>query len=188
MKLFGRDKSKDKGNEEKPIVFHYAKYIGVLGSNKSLPLEEGAYVHIFEDKIIVELLKSKVRIKIPYESMTDLQHVDAGKKVDMDRVVGLGVITGRLWRRRAIVTVIKYTDDNSEPQTIALDFIHNTKYAQPLIDRKFHEVNPTPPHKDTSQGVQSIADELNKLAKLKEQGVITEEEFSQMKTNLMKKM
>ena len=84
--------------------------------------------------------------------------------------------------------MIKYTDDNSEPQTIALDFIHNTKYAQPLIDRKFHEVNPTPPHKDTSQGVQSIADELNKLAKLKEQGVITEEEFSQMKTNLMKKM
>ena len=188
MKLFGRDKSKDKGNDKKPIVFHYANYIGVLGSNKSLHLEEGEYVHIFEDKIIVELLKSNVRIKIPYESMTDLQHVDAGKKVDMDRVVGLGVITGLRWRRRAIVTVIKYTDDNSEPQTIALDFIHNTKYAQPLIDRKFHEVNPTPLHKDTSQGVQSIADELSKLAKLKEQGVITEEEFSQMKTNLMKKM
>jgi hypothetical protein len=34
----------------------------------------------------------------------------------------------------------------------------------------------------------SIADELNKLVKLKEQGDITEEEFSQMKSNLMKKM
>ena len=34
----------------------------------------------------------------------------------------------------------------------------------------------------------SIADELSKLAKLKEQGVITEEEFSQMKRNLMEGM
>jgi hypothetical protein len=34
----------------------------------------------------------------------------------------------------------------------------------------------------------SIADELGKLAKLKEEGVITEEEFSQMKNNLMKRM
>ena len=34
----------------------------------------------------------------------------------------------------------------------------------------------------------SIADELSKLAKLKEQGVITEEEFSQMKRNLTEGM
>jgi hypothetical protein len=36
--------------------------------------------------------------------------------------------------------------------------------------------------------VVSIADELSKLAKLKEQGVITEEEFSQMKNDLKKRM
>jgi hypothetical protein len=50
LKFFGRDR--DKGNdkeEEKPIVRYYAKHIGVLGSNKSLPLEEHAYVYIFED-------------------------------------------------------------------------------------------------------------------------------------------
>jgi hypothetical protein len=34
----------------------------------------------------------------------------------------------------------------------------------------------------------SIADELSKLAKLKDQGVITDEEFSRMKDNLMKGM
>jgi hypothetical protein len=34
----------------------------------------------------------------------------------------------------------------------------------------------------------SIADEISKLAKLKEQGVITEVEFLQMKKNLMKRM
>jgi hypothetical protein len=70
---------------------------------------------------------------------------------------------------------------------MALDFIHDTKYAQPLIDKKMREVQ-NPPIQDTNQTKLSIADELSKLAKLKEQGVITEEEFSQMKRNLMEGM
>jgi Short C-terminal domain len=48
------------------------------------------------------------------------------------------------------------------------------------------EVQPPPSHED--KATMSIADEVSKLAKLKEQGVITEEEFSQMKHNLMNKM
>ena len=41
-----------------------------------------------------------------------------------------------------------------------------------------------------SMGVQqpSLADELSKLAKLKEQGILSEAEFSQMKQDLIKKM
>lgn len=57
---------------------------------------------------------------------------------------------------------------------MALDFVHDTKYAQPLIEKKMHEVQ-DPPIQDTNQPKLSIADELSKLAKLKEQGVITEE-------------
>ncbi|HZA71088.1 MAG TPA: hypothetical protein VE548_15440 [Nitrososphaeraceae archaeon] len=98
MKLFGRDKNKDKANEEeKPIVFYYAKYIGVLGSDKSRPVDEDSYVYIFNDRIEIKLLKSKggilltskgeSKITIPYRNMTELQHVDAGKKVDADRVL-----------------------------------------------------------------------------------------------------
>ena len=68
-----------------------------------------------------------------------------------------------------------------------LDFEHNTKYAQPLIDGKMREVQ-NPPSQEDTKATMSIADELSKLAKLKEQGVITEEEFSQMKSNLMKRM
>ena len=43
-------------------------------------------------------------------------------------------------------------------------------------------------HQGDTKATISIADELGKLAKLKEQGVITEEEFSQMKRNLMEGM
>jgi Short C-terminal domain len=193
MKLFGKDKNKDKdGDEEKPIVFYYAKYVGVLGSDKSLPVDEGSYVYLFEDKIVVELLKSKIRITIPYRNMTDLQNVDAGNKVDLDRVVGLslaslgvGTLIGLLWKRHHIVSIIKYIDDDHVSQIIALDFLGNTQYAQPIIDRKLREVQPKFPHDNTSQVVGSIADELSKIAKLKEQGVITEEEFLQMKNNLL---
>jgi Short C-terminal domain len=42
-------------------------------------------------------------------------------------------------------------------------------------------------HQGDTKSTISIADELGKLAKLKEQGVITEEEFLQLKSNLMKK-
>jgi hypothetical protein len=128
MKLFRRNQNKD---VEKPIITYYVKYIGVLSSNKSYPLEEGADVHIYEDKV-VELLKSKFKTTIPYKNMTDIQNVDAGKKADF---LEKGIVGGLIWKRHAILTVIKYSDDDSKPQSIALDFMHNTKYGQPLIDK-----------------------------------------------------
>ena len=183
MKLFGRNKNKDK-DVEKPIVLHYTKYIGVLSSNKSYPLEEGAYVNFYEDRVDIDLLKRKHQTVIPYKNMIETQNVDAGKKIDIDRL-SMGIV-GLLWKRHAIITAIKYSDDTSEPQIMALDFMHNTKYAQPLLDKKMREINP--PIEDTNRAKLSIADELSKLANLKEQGVITEEEFSRMKRNLMEGM
>jgi hypothetical protein len=129
MKLFGRNQNKDK-DIEKPIITYHAKYVGVLSSNKSFPTEEGAYVNIYEDRIGVELLKRKFRTIIPYKSMTDIRSVDTGKKVDPETY--------------AVITLIKYSDDDSKPQTMALDFIHDTKYAQPLIDKKMREVQNLP--------------------------------------------
>ena len=55
--------------------------------------------------------------------------------------------------------------------------IHNTKYAQPIIDKKMREVQENLPRQDTYQAVVSVADELSKLSKLKEQGILTEGEF-----------
>ena len=72
MKLFRRNQNKDNDTVEKPIVTYYAKYIGVIRSNKSFPVEEGAYVHIYEDRIGVDLLESKFKTTIPYKNMTVL--------------------------------------------------------------------------------------------------------------------
>jgi hypothetical protein len=55
------------------------------------------------------------------------------------------------------------------------------------MDRRMREARNLPSHEDTKATI-SVADELSKLVKLKEQGVITEEEFSQMKRNLMEGM
>jgi hypothetical protein len=45
---------------------------------------------------------------------------------------GIGSIVGLLWKRHAIITVIKYSDDTSEPQTMDLDFMHNTNMLSSL--------------------------------------------------------
>jgi hypothetical protein len=67
---------------------------------------------------------------------------------------------GLLWKKHHVVTVIKYTDDTSAPQTMALDFRDNTKYAQPLIYKKMREKQPqlqqspdklSKPNQDTNQ-------------------------------------
>ena len=78
---------------EKPIVLYYAKYIGVSGTNKSLPIDEGVYVRIYDDRIDIDFLKSKgPRTIIHYDEMIDMQHIDAGNKFDLERVIGLGVL------------------------------------------------------------------------------------------------
>ena len=69
----------------------------------------------------------------------------------MDRVIGLGVLTGGigsiigyLWKRHHILTIIKYTDDTLSSQIMAVDFLGNIKYAQPLIYNKMLETQRIP--------------------------------------------
>ena len=42
MKFFGRDQNKHTDNVEKPIIYYYAKQIGVLG--KSIPMYIQQYI------------------------------------------------------------------------------------------------------------------------------------------------
>jgi hypothetical protein len=47
--------------------------------------------------------------------------------------------------------------------------------------------NNTQDHPDSHHNVPSVADEISKLAKLRDQGIITEAEFVQMKGNIIMK-
>jgi hypothetical protein len=96
--------------------------------------------------VVIDLLKSKHQTVIPYKNMREIQNVDAGKKFDLEK----GIVGGLIWKRHAILTVLKYSDDDSKPQTMALDFMANTKYAQPLIDREMREARNLPSHDDTN--------------------------------------
>jgi hypothetical protein len=57
-------------------------------------------------------------------------------------------------------TVVKYSDDTSEPQTMGLDFMANTKYAQSLMDRKMREARNLPSQGDTNNMNKSMQEVL----------------------------
>ena len=48
------------------------------------PTEVGAYVKFYEDRVVIDLLKGKHQTVIPYEDMSDMQNIDAGKKYDLE--------------------------------------------------------------------------------------------------------
>jgi Short C-terminal domain len=58
---------------------------------------------------------------------------------------------------------------------------------QPPMRRQHTQAYTTTDNHQQQQRTISIADELAKLAKLKEQGVISESEFQQMKQDLLKR-
>ena len=159
-----RMKQKDKDDVEKPIIYYYAKQIGILGTNTSSPIEKDAYVHIYEDRIEVELLKDKSRAIIPYKNMTHLQNLDTRDKEDIDRVIGTGNIPGFLWKGHDIITAIKYTDDARVSQIMAIDFLDDTEYAHPLIYKKMQEAFKPPDQTINQPAIPSIAGELSKHA------------------------
>jgi hypothetical protein len=68
---------------------------------------------------------------------------------------------------------------------LIIEFLHE-KIAKRKKMREVQGPSYKPPDQNINRPVVvSIADEIAKLAKLKEQGVITEEEFLQMKSNLI---
>lgn len=59
--------------------------------------------------------------------------------------------------------------------------------AQSEIIQNTDDQDNTQAHPDSHHNVISVADEISKLGKLRNQGIITEAEFEQMKDNIIKK-
>ena len=72
------------------------------------------------------------------------------------------------------------------PFLIGIYLVSRPQKVSIVKENKNKDRVPKPPHNDTNTQIVSVADELSKLAKLKEQGTITEEEFLRMKNDLLK--
>jgi hypothetical protein len=67
-------------------------------------------------KIVAEFLKSKFGIAVQYKNMTAVENVDAGNKVDLERVIGLGVLTAGIGSIPKVLSIDGLLDDrNSIP-------------------------------------------------------------------------
>jgi hypothetical protein len=67
-------------------------------------------------KIVAEFLKSKFGIAVQYKNMTAVENVNAGNKVDLERVIGLGVLTAGIGSIPKVLSIDDLVDDrNSIP-------------------------------------------------------------------------
>ena len=131
----------------KPIDTFLTRYIGYLGTNRYIPSEQDIYLHVYEEGILIQFRDLKVpNVEIPYTSMIDIRNMSGGDKIDAGRVIGLGLIdtslaiTGALWTKHHIITLVQYTDNiSTEPQLIAFDFGDGIQKVQPLIYDKMQK-------------------------------------------------
>jgi hypothetical protein len=136
-----------KENVVKPIDTFFTRYIGYLGTNRYIPTEQDIYLHVYEEGILIQFIDLKVPpFEIPYTSMIDMRNMSGGDKIDAGRVIGLGLvatplaITGALWKKHHIITLVQYNDNvSTEPQLIAFDFGDGIQKVQPLIYGKMQK-------------------------------------------------
>ena len=160
MRIFGRDKQKP--IVEKPLITYYAKYVGHLSSNLSIPTTEPIYCHIYRDRIVIDFLnkpnKGKL-VTVAYDAMTEMGNLDGGKKADWNRAAPLAIIAltlvlaGGFLIRQAVITVIKYKDSNLQDQTLVIDFLVDVGSAQPMIYQRFLEAQLRKKNNDTSNSM-----------------------------------
>jgi hypothetical protein len=131
--MFGRKTKEQKEIEhkqkmqelEKKGLVYYTKYLGGL---KRFPKEQHAKIIIYPDRVELQ----PMNVRIPYTHLKNIESIHGGKKIDSDRVFATGVI-GLLWQKNRLNTILEYTDDLGESQTLVLDLLENVKYIQPRI-------------------------------------------------------
>ncbi len=121
--LFGKDKKEDMvGNP-----FFEAKYVG---GHKLYPKSRNVEITLLQDKINV----TQISIEIPYSAISNVENAD-DKKIELSRVILLG-IAGALWKKKRTYTVIEYTDELGNQQTVVFDFDKRIEEAQQIIYKK----------------------------------------------------
>ena len=137
--MFGR-KKKERIHPEKPLDWFEVQYIGWKGTYGQIPSNQSVILFIFEDEIVVQFQKIKdTIIRIPYRSMVEIENIDQGQKTDTDRVLMLG-LAGYMWKKKQVLTIIKYTHSEQKPQSVAFDFEGGLQDIQSMIYKKMQQL------------------------------------------------
>lgn len=129
------------------------------------------------------------KVKIPWSTIRGIEvSTQATRRVTAGRVVALGVFALAA-KKGEIFTYVHVTDPNSlwsfaikSSQSVVLNAwkpiltLWNERVQDPQTDSVLHSEN--------ASGV-SVADELRKLAQLRDDGILTEQEFSTRKLKLL---
>jgi Bacterial PH domain/Short C-terminal domain len=111
---------------------------------------------------------------------------NSGRRGMIEKLAGIEYNSGE----EAVITAIPKDKAEELLEVIrnGMDMQREVSYYQPQMRRQQHsQIDMTTSNNQQQQPTTiSIADELTKLAKLKEQGVISESEFQQMKQDLLK--
>jgi hypothetical protein len=120
---------------QKPDGSYFAKYMAGLDEHTG---EKDVYVYIFPDKVQVDAVNRKngFTVKIPYASMNSIEKLDFGKRIDLENVIGLGIVG--LYGDKRQPVLIRYTDKGLE-KSMLLDFRANTGYAYFHIYERFRK-------------------------------------------------
>lgn len=121
---------------------------------------------------------------IPYKSITAVQFKEPGS-------ITLGYIrfthSGEIGLRRIwdsnLHAVFKYSETDENTVTISKKQKENFRMVRDIVEEKIHAPLMTP----QQVSAPNIADEIAKLASLKKDGLISDEEYAQLKSKLINK-
>lgn len=117
---------------------------------------------------------------IPYKSITGVQFKEPG-------IITLGYIRfthpGEIGFRRGVNAAFKYAITDENTVTITKKQKENFRKVRDMVEEKIHAPLMTP----QQVSAPNIADEIAKLASLKKDGLISDEEYAQLKNKLINK-
>jgi hypothetical protein len=124
---FNSEENKKFDNSGKVLAKFDVKYIG---GHQAYPNGQDTQAFFFTDGLEI----NNPEISIPYSCITHVEGMEQ-QRITKTRVFMTGILTGLLWKKNYLYTVIDYIDENEE-ETIVLDFHTSAEKAQGLIYQK----------------------------------------------------
>lgn len=174
----------------KPLGIASCKYLGghpaIIGEKDGLIQVNKAGI-IFEPGLTLETLYIPIENIIRGEFKTDEQIT---KDVTLTRLLAFGVFAFGMKKKRKEITnyvVLTYTENEIE-NTILFQTKTAGAFASSIMKARQEYATEHPQAGQNNNVTADIPSQIKKLSELREQGILTEEEFNNKKKELLSKM